>query len=90
MSEEKKPISRVTRSKDAAKTSYDRMSKWYDLIAGTSEWKFVQVGLDLLDPKEGEVVLDIGFGTGKSVLAISQTVGPTGRVYGLDLSEGMR
>lgn len=82
-------ISRVTRSKAAAKASYDRMSKWYDLIAGTSEWKYVKVGLDLLKATEGEVVLDIGYGTGKSVRELARSVGETGHVYGLDLSEGM-
>ena len=82
-------ISRVTRSKDSAKTSYDRMSKWYDLIAGSSEWKFVQIGLDLLKAAEGEGILDIGHGTGKSVLAIAGSVGASGHVYGIDLSEGM-
>jgi ubiquinone/menaquinone biosynthesis C-methylase UbiE len=89
MSEDKTQIRRVIRSKDVAKASYDRMSKWYDLIAGTSEWKFVKAGLDLLSATDGEVVLDIGFGTGKSVLAIARAVGETGHVYGLDLSEGM-
>jgi demethylmenaquinone methyltransferase/2-methoxy-6-polyprenyl-1,4-benzoquinol methylase len=66
------------------------MSRWYDLIAGTSEWRFVQVGLDLLQAAEGEAILDIGFGTGKSVLALARSVGASGRVYGIDLSEGMR
>jgi demethylmenaquinone methyltransferase/2-methoxy-6-polyprenyl-1,4-benzoquinol methylase len=65
------------------------MSRWYDLIAGTSEWKFVKIGLDLLKVTEGEVVLDIGYGTGQSVLDLARSVGETGRVYGLDLSEGM-
>ena len=89
MSQGRNQISRVTRSKDVAKASYDRMSKWYDLIAGTSEWKFVKMGLDQLKATKGEAVLDIGYGTGKSVLAIAQSVGKTGHVYGLDLSEGM-
>lgn len=82
-------ISRVTRPKEAARTSYDRMSRWYDLVAGSSEWKFVKVGLDLLAADLGEVVLDIGYGTGKSVVALARAVGPNGRVYGLDISEGM-
>ena len=89
MSQGRNQISRVTRSKDVAKASYDRMSRWYDLIAGTSEWKFVKIGLDLLKASEGEVILDIGYGTGKSVLDLARSVGETGRVYGLDLSEGM-
>ena len=82
-------ISRVTRSKVVAKASYDRMSKWYDVIAGTSEWKFVKAGLNLLNVTEGETVLDIGYGTGKSVVVLARAVGETGRVYGIDLSEGM-
>ncbi len=89
MSQSRNQISRVTRSKDVAKASYDRMSRWYDLIAGTSEWKFVKTGLDLLKATEGAFVLDIGYGTGKSVLALAQSVGERGRIYGLDLSEGM-
>ncbi len=65
------------------------MSKWYDLIAGTSEWKFVETGIDRLKATEGEVVLNIGYGTGKSVLALARSVGEIGRVYGIGFSEGM-
>jgi demethylmenaquinone methyltransferase/2-methoxy-6-polyprenyl-1,4-benzoquinol methylase len=79
----------VTRSKDAAKASYDRLSRWYDLISGTSEWRLVKAGLDLLQAATGEAILEIGYGTGKSIPAIARSVGETGRVYGLDLSEGM-
>ena len=82
-------ISRVTRTKETAKASYDRMSRWYDLIAGTSEWKFVKVGLDLFAAKEGESILEIGYGTGKAIAKIADAVGDGGRVYGIDLSEGM-
>jgi demethylmenaquinone methyltransferase/2-methoxy-6-polyprenyl-1,4-benzoquinol methylase len=82
-------LSRVTRSKKTAKASYDRMSRWYDLLAGTSEWRFVKVGLDLLAIKEGESILEIGYGTGKAIQAIADAVGDGGRVHGIDLSEGM-
>jgi ubiquinone/menaquinone biosynthesis C-methylase UbiE len=85
----KEEISRVRRSKAAARTSYDRMSGWYDWLAGSSEKAFTDLGLELLCVQPGEHVLEIGCGTGHSLLALSQAAGATGRVYGLDLSSGM-
>jgi len=82
-------ITRVERTKEAAKTAYDRLSKWYDLLAGTSERKFAEVGLQMLDAKPGEKVLEIGFGTGNSLISLAQSTGSTGKVYGVDLSTGM-
>ena len=82
-------ISRVTRSKEAARDSYNRMSKGYDLLAGESEKKYKDIGLKFLHIQPGETVLEIGFGTGKTMLPLARSVGPNGRVYGLDISEGM-
>ena len=82
-------ISRVVRSKEEAKTSYDKMSRWYDLLVGRSEKKFRDKGLDLLNVQGGEKVLEIGFGTGHCTLALAQSVGSTGTIYGIDISEGM-
>lgn len=78
----------MPRSKEAAKASYDRISKWYDWLA-RSERKYGYAGVQKLSPRRGEVVLEIGFGTGHSVLAMAHMVGPSGRVYGIDISEGM-
>lgn len=80
---------RVTRSKQAARTSYNRMSRWYDALAGGSEQKYCELGLQKLGAGAGELILEIGFGTGRAILALAQAVGDTGRVYGLDLSDGM-
>ena len=82
-------ITRVKRSKEEAKNSYNKISKWYDLLAVYSEKRFREVGLQRLNIQEGEKVLEIGFGTGHCILSIARLVGDTGETYGLDISEGM-
>ncbi len=84
-----KEISRVTRPKEKAKATYDRLSRWYDVLVGHMEKGPRDLGLAKLDAHEGEKVLEIGFGTGYCVLALARSVGEFGKVYGLDISEGM-
>ncbi len=82
-------ISRVTRSKQEAQATYDRISGWYDLFEGVWEKKPRLIGLQKLGAKEGEIVLEIGFGTGHGIKALAQSVGESGRVYGIDISPRM-
>jgi len=82
-------VRRVRRSKAEAKNAYDRLSRWYDVLAGSAERKYMELGLRLLAATKGERVLEIGCGTGHAILALAQAVGPKGKVYAIDLSERM-
>jgi ubiquinone/menaquinone biosynthesis C-methylase UbiE len=82
-------ISRVTRTKAEARATYDRMAKWYDLVAGRFEGPLRVAALNKLRTAEGEIVLEIGFGTGQGILALAQAVGASGKVFGIDISPGM-
>jgi demethylmenaquinone methyltransferase/2-methoxy-6-polyprenyl-1,4-benzoquinol methylase len=82
-------VSRVTRSKEQAKATYDGLSRSYDLLAGGFERRHRDAAARKLQPQEGDVVLEVGFGTGHSVLELARAVGRTGKVYGIDISQGM-
>lgn len=89
MSQNHPPVSRVDRTKQEAKTTYNRLSRWYDLIAGTSETKFRKMGRRMLNIQPGEIILEIGCGTGANLTSMARAAGPSGRLYGIDLAEGM-
>ena len=82
-------VSRVTRSHRSAGRVYDRLSAGYDRLAGGSEGRFRAMGLELLDVRAGERVLEIGSGTGEALLALRRGVGESGLALGIDLSAGM-
>jgi SAM-dependent methyltransferase len=83
------PIRPVTRSKRQARDHYHRLSRWYDLLVGASEKKYRNLGLQRLEARPGERILEIGCGTGQAILSLAAAVGPTGLVCGLDLAAGM-
>ena len=68
---------------------YDRVSRSYDLLAEPSESALRQAALDKLDANPGETILDVGSGTGQALLALAQVLKPSGKLYGLDISEKM-
>jgi len=72
----------------AIRINYDRMSCFYDLFTG-SEKQFTKISLRMLKIQPGEIVLEIGFGTGHSLIALAHSASETGKVYGIDLSAGM-
>lgn len=77
-------FTRVHRPVSAAGSYYDKLAAWYDLLA-SSEKKYIQQGLIMLDPQPGELILEIGFGTGYAQMQIAESV-ESGFSIGLDLS----
>ena len=69
--------------------NYDKMSRFYDYFAGIFEENCISKGLEKLHLREGEKVLDIGFGTGIGLEKIAQNVGKSGKASGIDISQGM-
>ena len=62
-----------------------------DLIPATAPESFAGVGYPFAAGaiREGDVVLDIGSGSGTDALIASTLTGPGGKVYGLDMTQAM-
>jgi ubiquinone/menaquinone biosynthesis C-methylase UbiE len=75
-------------SHDLTRQNYDHLSRWYDLFS-SSERRFTEAGLRLLDARPGENILEIGCGTGHALVELAKAVGDSGKVHGIDLSTGM-
>lgn len=82
-------ILRVDRSKDQAKKNYNILSRVYDYFIGVFEKKYRDIALDRLNVRQGETVLEIGFGTGHSLKEIAKKTGADGKAFGIDISSGM-
>jgi demethylmenaquinone methyltransferase/2-methoxy-6-polyprenyl-1,4-benzoquinol methylase len=79
----------VFQTKEQTKAFYNKISRAYDLLSERSEAPMRKVGQDLLKARAGEKVLEIGFATGHSLVALAKAVGAKGKVFGLDLSDRM-
>ncbi|OGO48055.1 MAG: hypothetical protein A2Z30_05070 [Chloroflexi bacterium RBG_16_64_43] len=68
---------------------YDSLSPWYDLLTAGQENALRAAAIKALALQPGERVLEVGFGTGRALVEISEAVAERGRVWGVDLSRGM-
>ena len=80
---------RVFQTKDQTRAFYNKISHVYDLLSERSEAPMRKAGMELLKAKPGESILEIGFGTGHTLVSLAKAVGPKGKVFGLDLSDKM-
>ena len=89
MAGKKRSISRVTASSQEIKQAYGTLSRFYAVVEGIFEKGLRKRGLKLLAVKPGEVVLEIGFGTGYSLKEIASSVGENGKAHGIDITPQM-
>jgi ubiquinone/menaquinone biosynthesis C-methylase UbiE len=79
----------VLQTREETKAFYNKIAKVYDLLADRSEEIVRQKGLEMLNAQSGEKILEIGFGTGHCLIELARAVGPSGRVFGIDISDKM-
>lgn len=81
----------VDRDRDFVSKRYDRIAdliiffEWLLFVPSTLRQRAAQ----RLHLKGGDSVLELGCGTGRNLPYLRDAVGPTGMVYGVDLSAGM-
>jgi len=69
--------------------SLDCFSKYYDLITPRDRSRFRRNQIGLLNPREGERVLEVGCGTAPLSLLAKMIVGEHGAVEGIDIAPKM-
>jgi ubiquinone/menaquinone biosynthesis C-methylase UbiE len=79
----------MTSTRAQTRANYDQLSRWYDLLAGSSERALRETGICELAVQPGERVLEIGCGTGAALVELARAAGPAGLAVGVDLSLGM-
>jgi ubiquinone/menaquinone biosynthesis C-methylase UbiE len=75
-------------SRDSASRFYDFLGYRYDWFAGY-EARAKKRALECLDLAPGQLVLNVGLGTGKEHVEIQSTISPGGIAVGVDISSKM-
>lgn len=88
-SQDESDVLRVLQSRSETRAFYNKIANVYDLLAERSEQPMRESGLRVLAVAPGERVLEIGFGTGHCLVELAKAAGPTGKIFGIDLSENM-
>ena len=81
-------MSRVSSAHRQTAATYDRISGWYDLLAG-SEQRAARLGMKMLAVQHRERILEIGCGSGHALDELASAAGDVGVVCGVDVSPRM-
>lgn len=73
----------------APENNYDKISVLYNLLSGIFEKKYRTEALNVFSVQNGELILEIGFGSGDSLIQLAESVGTSGFITGIDNSESM-
>jgi demethylmenaquinone methyltransferase/2-methoxy-6-polyprenyl-1,4-benzoquinol methylase len=82
-------------TRDAVRDVYDRNARYYDLavwgyyLAGMPIRKWRRMAVAALELHPGDTVIEVGCGTGLNFELLQKAVGPSGKIVGIDISEGM-
>jgi len=70
---------------------YSAGARWYDVLSGEGLVYGAgrRAGIRLLAPRAGDVVVDLGCGTGLNFPALRAAIGPSGLIVGIDRSTEM-
>jgi len=60
-----------------------------DLLLMGRYQPFIEKVIERMDIHPGEAILDLGSGTGRNICVMMRSLGPTGRVVGVDISQEM-
>jgi len=82
--------------KQKIEESYQKNAKYYDIalkifypLIGLKIGEYRKKAINYLELKEGDVVIDLGCGTGLSFPLIMEKIGPDGKLIGVDISSAM-
>lgn len=75
-------------AKQETADAYTSMSRWYDIFL-FSEKRIGKKAIHILNAVPGENILEIGYGTGYNMSLMAGRTGDKGRIYGIDISDGM-
>jgi SAM-dependent methyltransferase len=81
-------LGRAAPDRDRSLRSYGAMARTYELRTASGDLGRREL-VERLAPRPGEVILDVGCGTGRNFDQIQQRIGPTGRLIGVEQSPEM-